>query len=62
VVKKQRKLKKDDICTPDIELVPDAWPRFKLFIKEVTKAGPQHRTLQKPRRANQAKKPKRERA
>ncbi len=28
---------------PEIELEPDAWPRFERFIKEVTKAGPQHR-------------------
>jgi hypothetical protein len=28
---------------PDIELVPDAWPKFERFIREVVKAGPQHR-------------------
>lgn len=28
----------------DIELVPDAWPRFEKFIREIAKAGPQHRT------------------
>jgi hypothetical protein len=28
----------------DIELVPDAWPRFEKFITEIVKAGPQHRT------------------
>jgi hypothetical protein len=27
----------------DIELVPDAWPRFEKFITEIVKAGPQHR-------------------
>jgi len=27
----------------EIELVPDAWPRFERFIREVVKAGPQHR-------------------
>jgi hypothetical protein len=27
----------------EIELVPDAWPRFEQFIKEIVKAGPQHR-------------------
>jgi hypothetical protein len=27
----------------EIELVPDAWPRFEQFIKKVAKAGPQHR-------------------
>ncbi len=27
----------------NIELVPDAWPRFENFIREIVKAGPQHR-------------------
>jgi hypothetical protein len=27
----------------EIELVPDAWPRFEKFIREIAKAGPQHR-------------------
>jgi hypothetical protein len=27
----------------DIELEPDAWPRFERFIREIAKAGPQHR-------------------
>jgi hypothetical protein len=27
----------------EIELVPDAWPRFERFIGEIVKAGPQHR-------------------
>jgi hypothetical protein len=27
-----------------IELVPDAWPRFEKFIREIAKAGPQHRS------------------
>ena len=26
-----------------IELVPDAWPRFEKFIREIVKTGPQHR-------------------
>jgi hypothetical protein len=26
-----------------VELVPDAWPRFEKFIREIVKAGPQHR-------------------
>jgi hypothetical protein len=26
-----------------IELVPDAWPRFERFIKQIAKAGPQHK-------------------
>lgn len=34
----------------DIELVPDAWPRFEKFIREIAKAGPQHRApITKPR-------------
>jgi hypothetical protein len=28
---------------PEVELVPDAWPRFERFIKAVAKAGPKHR-------------------
>ena len=27
----------------DIELHPDAWPRFERFIRDIAKAGPQHR-------------------
>jgi hypothetical protein len=27
----------------EIELVPDAWPRFEKFIRDIAKAGPQHR-------------------
>jgi hypothetical protein len=27
----------------DVELVPDAWPRFERFIIDLAKAGPQHR-------------------
>jgi len=30
-----------------VELVPDAWPRFERFIKQVVKAGPQHRPFPK---------------
>jgi len=32
-----------------IELVPDAWPRFEKFIREIVKAGPQHRSAVKPK-------------
>jgi hypothetical protein len=31
----------------DIELVPDAWPRFEKFITEIVKAPPQHRSARK---------------
>jgi hypothetical protein len=27
----------------DVEFHPDAWPRFERFIRDVAKAGPQHR-------------------
>jgi hypothetical protein len=27
----------------DVELYEDAWPRFERFIRDVAKAGPQHR-------------------
>ena len=27
----------------EVELVPDAWPKFEGFIRHVAKAGPQHR-------------------
>ncbi len=30
----------------DIELVPNAWPRFEKFIREIVKAGPQHRNAE----------------
>jgi len=32
-----------------IELEPDAWPRFERFIRDIAKAGPQHRTT-KPKK------------
>jgi hypothetical protein len=35
---------------PEVELVADAWPRFERFIREVVKAGPQHRERAKPKR------------
>jgi hypothetical protein len=31
----------------EIELVPDAWPRFERFIKQIAKAGPQHKAVKK---------------
>jgi hypothetical protein len=37
----------------EIELVPDAWERFERFIKQIAKAGPQHKMV-----AKKAKKPK----
>jgi hypothetical protein len=32
---------------PEIELEPDAWPRFERFVKAIAKAGPQHRVIPK---------------
>src|ERR1700676_4564269 len=40
----------------EIELVPDAWPRFERFIKQVAKAGPQHKTSPAPKKAKKSKK------
>jgi hypothetical protein len=34
----------------EIELVPDAWPRFERFIKQVAKAGPQHKMAKKAKK------------
>jgi hypothetical protein len=31
------------------ELYPDAWPRFERFIRDIAKAGPQHRAPGKPK-------------
>ena len=28
----------------EIELEPDAWPRFERFIRQIAKSGPQHRS------------------
>jgi hypothetical protein len=39
---------------PEVELDPDAWPRFEEFIKTVAKAGPKHR----PAKAKDDKAPK----
>jgi hypothetical protein len=42
----------------EIELVPDAWPRFERFIKQIAKAGPQHREkADKPTKKREASKP-----
>jgi hypothetical protein len=35
--------------TKSIELHPDAWPRFERFIRDIAKAGPQHRAAAKPK-------------
>jgi hypothetical protein len=41
-----------------LEFEPDAWPRFERFIKQIAKAGPQHRVAKKKKAT--AKKSKRE--
>ncbi len=41
-----------------IEFVPDAWPRFERFIRDIAKAGPQHRKA-KPKRESAKSPPKR---
>jgi hypothetical protein len=53
------KTKKPDPEIDEIELVPDAWPRFEKFIREIGKAGPQHRvpSAKKPK-ARVSSKPK----
>ena len=33
--------------SPALEIVPNAWPRFERFIKEVAKAGPRPRQAPK---------------
>ncbi len=40
---------------PEIELVPDAWPRFERFIREIAKAGPQHKAAPKAGRRQPVK-------
>ena len=40
----------------EIELQPDAWPRFERFIKQIAKAGPQHKTSSAPKKAKPKKK------
>jgi hypothetical protein len=32
----------------DIELLPDAWPRFERMVRAISKAGPQHREAPPP--------------
>jgi hypothetical protein len=39
---------------PVIELEPDAWPKFERFIRDVAKAGPQHRPA-KPHKPSKSK-------
>jgi len=40
----------------ELEFYPDAWQRFETFIRDVAKAGPQHRTSKQKRRRKSATK------
>jgi hypothetical protein len=52
MAKPPKKTKSDEL-----ELEPDAWPRFEWFIKAAAKAGPQHREAKpKPKPAARRKK------
>jgi hypothetical protein len=37
------KTPKKEPSVEDVELIPDAWPKFEKFVKGIAKAGPQHR-------------------
>jgi hypothetical protein len=43
----------------EIEFHPDAWERFEKFVKQIAKAGPQHRPTKKPADGVLEGKPKR---
>jgi hypothetical protein len=38
----------------EVELLPDAWPRFERFIRDVARAGPQHRTAKAKSKAGKS--------
>jgi hypothetical protein len=48
MAKPQNKFKTSKPKPIEVELEPDAWPRFERFIKQAAKAGPQHRAAKKP--------------
>jgi hypothetical protein len=54
MAKSPKESKTDKIKLVEVELEPDAWPRFERFIKQAAKAGPQHRTAKKPKRKKKA--------
>jgi hypothetical protein len=43
---------------PEVELVDDAWPKFERFIREVAKAGPQHRPAKLKKLGSKRRAPK----
>jgi len=59
MTKKKNDAKRPPKGLAEIELVHDAWPRFETFIREIAKAGPQHRVPAKPK-AKVEKSPKSE--
>ena len=48
--------KTKDVPKKEIELVPDAWPRFERFIKKIANVGPAHRDDRKPVKKKRAAK------
>ena len=38
------KAPKKEPSVEDVELVPDAWPRFEKFVRDIAKAKPKHKT------------------
>jgi hypothetical protein len=46
----------------EVELEPDAWPRFERFIRDIAKAGPQHRPSAKPNKVKSVKAKKKAKA
>lgn len=40
---KPHKVQDEKHITKSVELVPKAWARFERFVKDIAKAGPQHR-------------------
>ncbi len=42
----------------DVELHEDAWPRFEQFIRDIAKAGPQHKVVSKKPAVKRTKKAK----
>jgi hypothetical protein len=38
----------------EVELEPDAWPRFEQFIRDIAKAGPQHRVTKPKAKSSQS--------
>jgi hypothetical protein len=58
MAKSPKESKTDKIKPVEIQLEPDAWPRFERFIKQAAKAGPQPRkktTKANPKRKTPAK-------